>query len=102
MRLMAVVAHQRARRALRVVILAAWKAVVDDQRHASLQALRDAAHPGARDEVDLADVRRRHLYALSSCKKLAARRAIGPGEAGGHASFHDGVPGPEHERHLNR
>ena len=46
-RAVAVVAHQRAHRALRMVVLVARKAVVDDEDRAVLQALAERAHPGA-------------------------------------------------------
>src|SRR5258706_2981593 len=54
MRLVAVVAHQRARRALRMVVLVPRKAIVDHEDRALLKPLREAAQPRRAGQADLA------------------------------------------------
>jgi hypothetical protein len=49
---MAVMAHERAARALRDGSTPARKAVVEDEDHAFFQPRRELAHPGLRDEAD--------------------------------------------------
>ena len=58
-RVMPVVAHQRAATALRMVELVAREAIVDQQQRAALQAVTPLRGPGARGEADLAFVARR-------------------------------------------
>src|SRR5450759_2210126 len=54
MRMVAVVAHQRAIAALRMIELARAEAVVDEQHRALLQSLREAVDQAARGEADFA------------------------------------------------
>src|SRR5467141_3668084 len=70
-RLVAVMAHQRAHRALRVVILMPRKAVVDDEDSAFGQLLAKRTHPGARRESDLALIGGRHLDCPRSVQATA-------------------------------
>src|SRR5688572_16365812 len=61
MRAVARMAHERAHRALGVVVLASREAVVDDENDALLEALGERAHPCLAREPDLAVIRYRHL-----------------------------------------
>src|SRR5205823_3399397 len=64
-RLVAVMAHQSASRALRVVVLVPRKAVVDDEDRAFGQPLAERAHPGTRRQaVD-------ELHPVSEARALA-------------------------------
>src|SRR5688572_18933955 len=79
-RAMPVMAHERSRRALRVIVLAARKAVIDDENDALFEPRRDFAHPAARDEADLAFERYRDLERLRFAQQLAAGRPLPPHE----------------------
>jgi hypothetical protein len=96
---MPVMAHQRAARALRVVVLAAREAVVDDEDRALLQVLDEVVHPCPGEEIDLAHVRPRHLDLLRRGEHLALRLAVAPGERPRHAALEDVVLRPVHEVH---
>src|SRR5216117_3057707 len=104
-RLVTVMAHQSARRALRVVVLVPWKAVVDDEDRAFGQPLAERANPGARRESDLALIGGGHLDRPRFFEQLAARRLFRPDEFSvpqRHASFHDAALGPGHRVHRHR
>src|SRR3954467_218823 len=66
-----VVAYEGAARALRVVVLARRKAIVNDEDRAALERLRERAHPGAGQQADLAHVWYRHRDALGRSEQLA-------------------------------
>jgi hypothetical protein len=77
-RAMPVMAHQRSGRALRVVILVAREAVVDDEGGAFLQDLAQAAHPRLAGEADLALIGEGDLYFPRRVPQSAGRRALCP------------------------
>src|SRR5207302_3735087 len=77
-RLVTVMAHQRAHRALRVVILVPRKAVVDDEDGAFGEPLAKRAHPGARRKIDLADVRNGNADLAGCFEERAGRGTLAP------------------------
>ena len=95
-RAVACMAHQRAHRALRVVVLVARETVVDDEDHAFGELRGEAAHPGLPRETELALVGRRDFDGLRFLEHRAARRSLVPRKILGNSSFHDSAAAPPH------
>ncbi len=96
------VAHERAHRALRVVVLAAREAVVDDEDRAALEALAERAHPRLAGQADLAVIGRRNVDGFRVLEHRTARRPVCPCQVHGYAALDDAVLAPAHRVHRQR
>ena len=94
MRVMAVMAHQRAGIALRVVILVAWEAVVDEQQRTAPEDVGPRSRPVGARYTDLAEITVRRLELLVDGLRCIEQTSFGrsitpdePGVVNRHAAF---------------
>ena len=102
MRAVAVVAHQRALGALRMVVLMRRKTVIDEQDHAARHRLRQCAHESAGYQLYFGLVPGRQPQRLGRRAQLRGRRPPSPGKGAAlqydPGLFHAGGAGPDQVR----